>query len=118
MKMAKVSRQCLDECGKGNLPSLYVRATEAALSNVIVDPRTTPDNVRNVWKEVIEALSALIDVHRNLNGAKYDARLSKPPVRVAAMTHHSVAVAHSESREARVERGQMLTEPLIVFDRS
>jgi hypothetical protein len=116
MKVLKLTRQFVDEHRKWNLPSLDVWTAESALCGGIVDPRTAPDDVRNIWKEVVEAVAALIYVHRDVDAANDWAVLDKSAVRISPMMLHSVAMARSESGQRSVESGEVFSEAVVIFD--
>ena len=116
MKVIKVHWQGARQCGKRDLPSLDVRATDADACDIIIEPRTTPDDVRNGWEEVVKPLTALIHVHRNMYAANYGAEPRQAAVRIAAMMLDCVAVSGGESRKRRIERSEMLAEALVIFD--
>jgi hypothetical protein len=89
---------------------------ESTLRCGLVDPRTAPDDVRNLWEKVIKAIAALIYVHRDVDAANDWAVLDKSAVRISPMTLHSVAMGRSESRQRSVECGEMFSEAVIIFD--
>jgi len=93
-----------------------MRTAESALCGGIVDPRTAPDDVRNLWEEVIKAVAVLIYVHGDVDATNDGAVLDKAAVRISPMTLHSVAMARSESGQRSVECGEMFSETVVIFD--
>jgi len=68
----------------------------------VIDPRTTPDEVRNVWKELVKAFAPLIHIHRDVNAANYWALLCDTSVRIAPTADNSVFVCGSEGLQRSV----------------
>ena len=93
---------------KTGLPTLDMRAADAHVCNAVVDPRTTPNDVRNVWEEVVEAFAAPIHVEREVNAANDRPVLCHSSIRVASMMLDSVAMAGGESCQRSVDRCEML----------
>ena len=79
-----------------------MQATDAGLCDTVIDPRTTPDDVRNVWKEVVKVLAALIHIRRDVNAANYWALLCDTLVRIAPTADNSVFVCGSEGLQRSV----------------
>jgi hypothetical protein len=62
---------------------------------------------------MVEALAALVHIHRDVNAANHWALLGDASVRIAPAADNSVLVCGSEGPQRSVDRCEMLTQTLV-----
>ena len=115
--MIEVSGEVSLEPGKRHRPRPKMRTAIPYARRSVVDPRTAPDDVWNLGKEVVETLSTLIHAHRNFDTASDETVLRQVAVRIPPTASDAVAVSCGEGVDASIEHRQMLPEAFVIFDR-